>query len=73
MTLLSSPCLIVTISVFQGGQNEQAVDTILTATDRLFSSVGDAHEMVKQAKMLAQVMFRNSVLLRPEHVFLSSF
>ncbi|GAB1607177.1 talin-1-like isoform X1 [Argonauta hians] len=38
----------------EGGQNEQAVDTILTATDRLFSSVGDAHEMVKQAKMLAQ-------------------
>lgn len=41
-------------SVGEGGQNEQAVDTILTATDRLFSSVGDAHEMVKQAKMLGQ-------------------
>ena len=34
---------------------EEAVDTILTVTDRLFSSVGDAHEMVKQARQLAQV------------------
>ncbi|KAL3884759.1 hypothetical protein ACJMK2_024867 [Sinanodonta woodiana] len=34
--------------------HEQAVDTILTVTDRLFSSVGDAHEMVKQARQLAQ-------------------
>ncbi|XP_053387301.1 talin-1-like [Mercenaria mercenaria] len=33
---------------------EEAVDTILTVTDRLFSSVGDAHEMVKQARQLAQ-------------------
>lgn len=31
-----------------------AVDTILDATDRLFSSTGDANEMVKQAKILAQ-------------------
>lgn len=31
-----------------------AVDTILDATDRLFSSTGDASEMVKQAKILAQ-------------------
>ena len=31
------------------------MDTILTVTDRLFSSVGDAHEMVKQARQLAQV------------------
>ncbi|XP_060074093.1 talin-1-like isoform X2 [Ylistrum balloti] len=34
--------------------HEVAVDTILTVTDRLFSSVGDAHEMVKQARQLAQ-------------------
>ncbi|KAK3096284.1 hypothetical protein FSP39_025308 [Pinctada imbricata] len=34
--------------------HEEAVDTILTVTDRLFSSVGDAHEMVKQARSLAQ-------------------
>ncbi|XP_064596457.1 talin-1-like [Liolophura sinensis] len=38
----------------EGGQNEKAVDTILTATDRLFSSMGDAPEMVKQARILAQ-------------------
>ena len=31
-----------------------AVDTILDATDRLFSSTGNANEMVKQAKILAQ-------------------
>lgn len=33
---------------------EAPVDTILDATDRLFSSTGDASEMVKQAKILAQ-------------------
>uniref|UniRef100_A0ABM0MR88 Talin-1-like n=1 Tax=Saccoglossus kowalevskii TaxID=10224 RepID=A0ABM0MR88_SACKO len=32
---------------------DAACDTILTATDRLFSSMGDAAEMVKQAKILA--------------------
>uniref|UniRef100_A0A8W8NXB7 Talin-1 n=1 Tax=Magallana gigas TaxID=29159 RepID=A0A8W8NXB7_MAGGI len=37
-----------------GESHEDAVDTILTVTDRLFSSVGDAHEMVRQAKQLAQ-------------------
>ena len=36
-------------------QHEEAVDTIINVTDRLFSSVGDAQEMVKQAKQLAQV------------------
>lgn len=30
------------------------MDTIITVTDRLFGSVGDAHEMVKQARQLAQ-------------------
>ncbi|XP_041355718.1 talin-1-like [Gigantopelta aegis] len=35
-------------------QHEEAVDQIITVTDRLFSSVGDAHEMVKQARYLAQ-------------------
>jgi talin len=30
------------------------VDTILTATDRLFGSMGDTPEMVKQARVLAQ-------------------
>ena len=38
----------------QGTQQDTAVDTILSATDRLFSSVGDAPEMVKQARILAQ-------------------
>lgn len=38
-----------------GESHEDAVDTILTVTDRLFSSVGDAHEMVRQARQLAQV------------------
>ncbi|XP_070547100.1 talin-1-like isoform X3 [Ptychodera flava] len=33
---------------------DAACDTILTATDKLFSSMGDAAEMVKQAKILAQ-------------------
>ena len=36
-------------------QEVREVDTILTATDRLFSSMGDTPEMVKQAKVLAQV------------------
>ncbi len=34
--------------------HDQSIDQILTASDRLFSSVGDASEMVKQAKILAQ-------------------
>jgi talin len=34
--------------------HDQSIDQILTASDRLFSSVGDAAEMVKQAKILAQ-------------------
>ncbi len=35
-------------------EHDGAVDTILDATDRLFSSTGDATEMVRQAKILAQ-------------------
>ncbi|XP_023231887.1 talin-2-like isoform X2 [Centruroides sculpturatus] len=34
--------------------HDGAVDTILDATDRLFSSTGDATEMVRQAKILAK-------------------
>ncbi|ESO89699.1 hypothetical protein LOTGIDRAFT_218488 [Lottia gigantea] len=34
--------------------HEEAVDQIITTTDKLFSSVGDAHEMVKNARLLAQ-------------------
>uniref|UniRef100_T1K2Z5 I/LWEQ domain-containing protein n=2 Tax=Tetranychus urticae TaxID=32264 RepID=T1K2Z5_TETUR len=34
-------------------ENDGAVDTIIDATDKLFSSTGDAGEMVKQAKVLA--------------------
>lgn len=52
---------IHTFFLLQGGQNEKAVDTILTATDRLFSSMGDAPEMVKQARILAQVSFITGV------------
>ena len=33
---------------------DRSIDQILTASDRLFSSMGDATEMVKQAKILAQ-------------------
>ena len=37
-----------------GGREVQEVDTILTATDRLFSSMDDTGEMVRQARVLAQ-------------------
>ncbi|GFY46974.1 talin-2 [Trichonephila inaurata madagascariensis] len=37
----------------QASVHDGAVDTILDATDRLFSSTGDAGEMVRQAKILA--------------------
>ncbi|XP_047132289.1 talin-2 isoform X2 [Hydra vulgaris] len=36
------------------GQYDSACDDILNATDRLFNSMGNAGEMVKQAKILAQ-------------------
>ena len=39
------------------GQYDSACDDILNATDRLFNSMGNAGEMVKQAKILAQVSF----------------
>lgn len=38
-----------------GGQYDSACDDILNATDKLFNSMGNAGEMVKQAKVLAQV------------------
>ncbi|XP_076081524.1 talin-1-like isoform X6 [Mytilus galloprovincialis] len=34
--------------------HEEAVDTILAGTDKIVSYFGDAHEMVKQARQLAQ-------------------
>jgi talin len=34
--------------------HDESIDQIITASDRLFSSIGDATEMVKQAKILAQ-------------------
>ena len=40
--------------VIQPEPTPVAVDTIYTATDRIFSSRGDADEMVKQAKVLAK-------------------
>lgn len=39
----------------QASIHDGAVDTILDATDKLFSSTGDAGEMVRQAKILATV------------------
>lgn len=39
----------------QASVHDGAVDTILDATDKLFSSSGDAGEMVRQAKILATV------------------
>lgn len=44
----------------QAGQYDEACDDILGATDRLFNSMGNAGEMVKQAKILAQVCLRSS-------------
>ncbi|XP_076880001.1 talin-2-like isoform X4 [Brachyhypopomus gauderio] len=36
------------------GRYEQATDTIMTVTDSIFTSMGDAAEMVRQARVLAQ-------------------
>ena len=36
------------------GEYDTAVDAILSATERLFSSMGNAQEMVRQAKILAE-------------------
>ncbi|XP_072108484.1 talin-1 [Mobula birostris] len=36
------------------GRYDQATDTILTVTENIFSSMGDAGEMVRQARILAQ-------------------
>ena len=44
----------------QVGQYDEACDDILGATDRLFNSMGNAGEMVKQAKILAQVCLYSS-------------
>uniref|UniRef100_A0A7M5V5A6 Talin n=1 Tax=Clytia hemisphaerica TaxID=252671 RepID=A0A7M5V5A6_9CNID len=38
----------------KGGQFDHACDDILNATDKLFNSMGNAGEMVRQAKILAQ-------------------
>ena len=40
-----------------GGPYDDACDDILNATDRMFNSMGNAGEMVKQAKVLAQVRY----------------
>ena len=37
-----------------GDQYDAAVEAILSATERLFSSMGNAQEMVRQAKILAE-------------------
>ncbi len=46
-----------------GGQYDSACDDILNATDRLFNSMGNAGEMVKQAKILAQVSIGSFFLI----------
>ena len=38
------------------GEYDNACDDILNATDKLFNSMGNAEEMVKQAKFLAEVL-----------------
>lgn len=38
-----------------GGPFDTVCDDILNATDKLYNSMGNAGEMVKQAKVLAQV------------------
>ena len=38
------------------GEYDSACDEILNATDKLFNSMGNAEEMVKQAKFLAEVL-----------------
>ena len=40
--------------VFSSGAYDEAVEAILSATERLFSSMGNAQEMVRQAKILAE-------------------
>lgn len=53
----------------QAGEKYDATcDDILSATDRLFNSMGNAGEMVKQAKILAQVSF--SLFLFVENYFI---
>ena len=58
------------------GQYDSACDDILNATDKLFNSMGNAGEMVKQAKVLAQVnvglsdiFFQHTLLTHISSVF----
>ncbi|CAF0836753.1 unnamed protein product, partial [Didymodactylos carnosus] len=50
----ATPNIASTTSNVATTQHDESIDKILTASDRLFSCVGDASEMVKQAKVLAQ-------------------
>ena len=52
-----------------GGQYDTTVDAILSATERLFSSMGNAQEMVRQAKILAEATSSlvNSIKLEAEN------
>ena len=38
----------------EGDRYDEAVEAILAATERLFNSMGNAQEMVRQAKLLAE-------------------
>ena len=51
-------------NIKSGGQYDSACDDILNATDRLFNSMGNASEMVKQAKILAQVGLKKALFLQ---------
>lgn len=45
-----------------GRRPEDQYDDILNATDKLFNSMGNADEMVRQAKILAQVSSMKSFI-----------
>ena len=44
-----------------GKKTEDQYDDILNATDKLFNSMGNADEMVRQAKILAQVFLSKTL------------
>ena len=52
-----------------GGQYDVAVEAILSGTENLFASMGNAQEMVRQAKILAEATSSlvNSIKLEAEN------
>jgi len=53
-TIKSLADRLITNDEIDEEHHDESIDQIIVASDRLFSSVGDAAEMVKQAKILAQ-------------------